>query len=156
MNRYVQWYTLNYYVDLEVENIPNNVGDIHGVVFYDHLAPGSWVGNGLYDEREEPTLQGVKVQLYQDCSGFDLTITVTLARYKTADQKFIVMATSTDGAGANLMAKIPGRRPKPMKWNAAKNRWQKTFVNVPAPPATVTVSGPGVDSVTVDVTDIRP
>jgi hypothetical protein len=439
MNRYVQWYTLNYYVDLEVENIPTNVGDIHGVVFYDHLAPGSWVGNGLYDEREEPTLQGVKVQLYQkdpgtgkwtnlvaetttgafdkaatinqgwmepytyppdeiggvfagpslgfyefrdlapgkyrvkvvppkgftrsparpvkvpvrvlrgksrevnlglttmpkgatfgvplageieggvfddmnldtnlfsllymekagiidapvgvydhynyllgwmpmgnpycysnsfvcppgeplgqkpeaerrfapgvhrylgndpsqpgyneayypfelaysfgqgaykfeadwsliprtaadmdsdgyttfglngaldcndydpniypatylgpgapetlgdgidqDCSGFDLTITVTLARYKTADQKFIVMATSTDGAGANLMAKIPGRRPKPMKWNAAKNRWQKTFVNVPAPPATVTVSGPGVDSVTVDVTDIRP
>ncbi|MEK7786698.1 MAG: hypothetical protein AAB658_14910, partial [Chloroflexota bacterium] len=37
MNRYVQWATFNYFVDLQVEGIPAGVGDINGVVFYDHF-----------------------------------------------------------------------------------------------------------------------
>ena len=64
MNRYVQWMTYNYFADIQVEDIPADKGDINGVVFYDHFARGTWVGDGVWDDHEERTLQGVTVELW--------------------------------------------------------------------------------------------
>ncbi|MFQ5517666.1 MAG: hypothetical protein ACE5E8_08830, partial [Acidimicrobiia bacterium] len=84
MNRYVQWATFNYWVDIQVEDIPAATGDINGVVFYDHLARGSWVGDGIYDEHEEPILHGVTVELY-DAAGTSLLATTTTGAFSKAD-----------------------------------------------------------------------
>ncbi|RMF56149.1 MAG: hypothetical protein D6748_14205, partial [Calditrichaeota bacterium] len=89
MNRYVQWYTANYQADLYLEPVPPDVGDIRGFVFYDHLARGTWVADGVYDKNEERTLHGVTVELW------DATGTTLLATTKTG--KFNKAATLAQG-----------------------------------------------------------
>ncbi len=83
MNRYVQWYTANYRADLYLEPIPVTSGHLSGFVFYDHLATGTWVGDGVYDEEEERTLHGVTVELW-DASGTTLIATTTTGQFNTA------------------------------------------------------------------------
>ncbi|RME47494.1 MAG: hypothetical protein D6791_05735, partial [Chloroflexi bacterium] len=83
MNRYVQWMTYNYFVDIQLEDIPQTTGDINGVVFYDHFQRGTWQGDGLYDEYEEPVLQGVTVNLY-DSTGTTLLATTTTGKFDKA------------------------------------------------------------------------
>ncbi|RME44189.1 MAG: hypothetical protein D6791_13750 [Chloroflexi bacterium] len=83
MNRYIQWYTLNYTADLYLEPIPATEGDIRGVVFYDHLAKGTWVGDGLYDPKEERTMHGVTVELW-DATGTTLLDTTTTGKFDKA------------------------------------------------------------------------
>lgn len=61
---YIQWFTFNYRADMQLEKISSDAGDIRGFVFYDNLSTGSWVGDGLYDRKEERTLHGVMVELY--------------------------------------------------------------------------------------------
>lgn len=63
MSRLVQWWTLNYFVDIQVEDIPAGVGNVMGAVFNDNLAMGSWTGNGLWDDEEEALLSGQTVEL---------------------------------------------------------------------------------------------
>ena len=87
MNRYVQWATFNYFVDIQVEDIPAGVGDINGVVYYDHFKRGAWVGDGVYDEREERLFEGVTVNLYQTTDtmgGMTLIATTTTGQFDTA------------------------------------------------------------------------
>ena len=84
MNRYVQWMTYNYFVDIQLEDIPPTTGDINGVVFYDHFQKGTWQGDGLYDEYEEPVLQGVTVKLYDSTGTTVITTTTTGAFDETA------------------------------------------------------------------------
>ncbi|MFQ5590482.1 MAG: hypothetical protein ACE5HE_04885 [Phycisphaerae bacterium] len=74
MNRYIQWYTANYRADLFLEPIPAATGDIGGFVYYDHLAPGTWIGNGIYDESDDRTMHGVPVELW-DATGTTLIAT---------------------------------------------------------------------------------
>ncbi|MFQ5613808.1 MAG: hypothetical protein ACE5H9_16920, partial [Anaerolineae bacterium] len=83
MNRYIQWYTANYQADLYLEPIPATEGDIRGFVFNDHLARGSWVGDGLYDREEERTMHGVTVELY-DATGTTLITTTTSGKFDKA------------------------------------------------------------------------
>jgi hypothetical protein len=87
MNRYVQWMTYNYLVDIQVEDIPAGVGDINGVVYYDHFKRGTWAGDGAYDEREERLLEGVTVNLYQTTDtmgGMTLIATTTTGKFDAA------------------------------------------------------------------------
>ncbi len=80
MNRYIQWYTANYRADLYLEPIPAGEGDIRGVVWYDHLERGSWVGDGIYDPEEERTMHGVTVELW-DITGTTLITTTTSGKF---------------------------------------------------------------------------
>ncbi|MDZ7276613.1 MAG: hypothetical protein ONB53_21950 [candidate division KSB1 bacterium] len=84
MNRYVQWLTANYQADLYLEPIPSTEGDIRGFVFNDHLATGTWVGDGVYQKDEERVFEGVTVQLW-DATGTTLLQTTTTGAFnKTA------------------------------------------------------------------------
>ena len=83
MNRYIQWYTLNYTADLYLEPIPNTEGDIRGVVFYDQLAKGTWVGDGVYNPNEERTMPGVTVELW-DATGTTRLATTTTGQFDKA------------------------------------------------------------------------
>jgi len=76
-NRYVMFFSgMNYQVDLFVEAIPPGEGDIVGFTFNDHLMPGTWIPDGLYDEKEEGTIPGVTVELW-DASMTTLITTTT-------------------------------------------------------------------------------
>ncbi len=77
INRYIQWYTANYRCDLFLEPIPAAAGHVSGFVFNDHLARGSWVGDGIYQKDEERTLHGVTVELW------DATMTTLIATTTT-------------------------------------------------------------------------
>ncbi|MFQ5578552.1 MAG: hypothetical protein ACE5G8_16360, partial [Anaerolineae bacterium] len=82
INRTVQWYTANYQADLYLEPVPAGAGHIDGFVFNDHLEPGTWVGDGLYQPGEERTMHGVTVELWPaaPCAGtlcLPLAITTT-------------------------------------------------------------------------------
>ncbi len=68
MNRHIQWATVNYFVDLQVEEVPGAEGYIIGNVFYDHLSLGDWLGNYTWDEADEVLRQGVTVNLL-DAAG---------------------------------------------------------------------------------------
>ncbi|MFQ5411411.1 MAG: right-handed parallel beta-helix repeat-containing protein, partial [Phycisphaerae bacterium] len=83
MNRYIQWYTANYNADLLLEPIPPAAGDISGFVYYDHLATGTWAGNGTYDEEDDRTLPGVTVELW-DSAGTTLLATTTTGAFDKA------------------------------------------------------------------------
>ncbi len=83
MNRYIQWYTANYNADLLLEPIPPASGDIGGIVYYDHLATGTWVGNGIYDEEDDRSLHGVTVELW-DATGTTLLATTTTGAFNKA------------------------------------------------------------------------
>jgi bacillopeptidase F len=85
----------------------------------------------------------------QDCNGYDLTIDVTRARYVSSQDKLVILATSDRQSQANLRATIGlqggGTVDKPLTWNGANARWQKTLKNFTssfgAVPASVTVYG---------------
>lgn len=87
----------------------------------------------------------------QDCNGYDLTIQITKAIYKTSKDKVIIYATSDLGSAAALTADIPGIGIKTMTWKSNKNRWQKAIGKAvskgfdPANPGSVRVSGPEGD-----------
>ncbi len=87
MNRLIQWSTLNYFVDLQVESIPADVGNVMGGVFYDQLAMGSWVGNNVWDEDEEILQQGVTVNLVDATTGAIVATTTTGKADKADAQK---------------------------------------------------------------------
>ena len=86
----------------------------------------------------------------QDCNGYDLTIEITRAIYKVADQKPVVYATSTLGGGAALAVTFHGAGgealTRNMTWNASKSRWQRAIKNFVGKfgfvPVSVTVAGP--------------
>ncbi len=76
MSRVVQWWTLNYFADLQLEDIPAEVGNLIGNVHYEHLPLGTWVGNGVWDEADEKLFQGVTVNLL-DAAGAVIATTAT-------------------------------------------------------------------------------
>ena len=84
MSRYVQWYTANYRADLYVEPVPAAKGDIRGFVFNDHLARGTWVGDGAYDADDERTLHGVTVELWSDPPGAFPIATTTTGKFSSS------------------------------------------------------------------------
>lgn len=73
----------------------------------------------------------------QDCNGYDLTIDITTATYKSSQDKLTVEATSALGAAANLQLVGYG----PMTYSSQQSKW--TIIVQPANgnPGTVTVSG---------------
>ncbi len=78
MNRYIQWLTANYQADLYLEPIPATEGDIRGYVFYDNLERNlGWTGDGVYQEDEERTMHGVRVELYDATGTLLLADTLT-------------------------------------------------------------------------------
>ncbi len=88
----VQWTTLNYKADLQLEPVPATEGVIRGFVRNDNWelipdVPGStnmvWRADGLYDEKEEKTFSGVTVELL-DATGSVVASTVTGGIDKTA------------------------------------------------------------------------
>jgi bacillopeptidase F len=95
----------------------------------------------------------------QDCNGYDLTIDVTRARYKSSHDKLVVLATSDLGGAADLSMEVSlddgGSTTTAMTWNASRNRWQKGLKDFASrfggEPVSVTVSGvEGSESVPVD------
>ncbi|MBI3244618.1 MAG: carboxypeptidase regulatory-like domain-containing protein [Chloroflexi bacterium] len=84
MSRDILWFTMNYRANLTLEAIPAGTGNIAGMVFYDHLEQGTWVGNGLYEPDEEGTIHGATVELY-DSTGTTLLDTTTTGQFSEAD-----------------------------------------------------------------------
>lgn len=81
----------------------------------------------------------------QDCNGYDLTINITAASYKTNKSRLTVDATSSLGAAANLQLVGYGA----MTYSA--NKWALTIEPI-ANPGNVTVSGPeGLETIAVTV-----
>lgn len=84
----------------------------------------------------------------QDCNGYDLTIQITRAIYKSSKNRVIIWSTSALGSAASLSADVPGMGVYSLKWNSSKNRWQKSIGKAtnkgfdPANPGSVLVSGP--------------
>jgi bacillopeptidase F len=86
----------------------------------------------------------------QDCNGFDLSIDVGRARYVSRQDKLVIWATSSLGAGAALRANIGlqggGSIDRVLSWSNVKDRWQKTLTSFAAKfgssPNAVTVYGP--------------
>jgi hypothetical protein len=74
----------------------------------------------------------------QDCNGYDLTIEITHAVYRSDSLELEVLATSALAEQAGLLLDGFG----PMTWNAALNRWEAIVSDVAENPMTVTVSGP--------------
>ncbi|MFQ5652591.1 MAG: DNRLRE domain-containing protein, partial [bacterium] len=89
MSRNLQWLTANYRADLYIEKIPATVGHINGFVWNDHLARGTWLGDGVYDPEEERTMHGVRIELW------DATMTTLIA--DTVTGKFDKAATKAQG-----------------------------------------------------------
>ena len=83
----------------------------------------------------------------QDCNGYDLTIEIASAFYRSDLDKLVVYATSALGANAALKVDIPGIGSKKMTWSIAKQRWQKVVKGAsdkgfdPLNAGQVTVSG---------------
>ncbi len=103
MSRSVQWWTLNYFVDLQVETIPAGVGNLLGVVFFDTLTTGSWVADGIWDEAAETSNGGETVELYETAAGAcpDLTVASPPLPVATA------ITGETNGADAAIMGWVP-------------------------------------------------
>jgi hypothetical protein len=79
----------------------------------------------------------------QDCNGYDLTIEITSAVYRSDTGELDVTATSILAGQANLSIDGIG----PMTWNNALNQWEILVSGIAEDPMTVTVSGPeGEDS----------
>ena len=95
MNRPVQWWTVNYFVDIQVEDIPGDVGNIIGNVFNDHFDMTTRTGNGVWDETKDSLVQGVTVELYSalapgvcpDISGSVPVATGETGTHNDADSK---------------------------------------------------------------------
>ena len=85
----------------------------------------------------------------QDCNGHDLTIDITRARYRLANDYLTIHARSELNITADLSITIDlidGQSiTRDMIWNAAQNRWQRTITRFTrkfqAWPMSVTVSG---------------
>ncbi len=73
----------------------------------------------------------------QDCNGYDLTIDITKAVYKSRRGILSVVATSSLGSAAALALSGYGN----MQWNNRKNFWSISVRNVGSNPGTVTVAG---------------
>ncbi|MCP3869625.1 MAG: S8 family serine peptidase [Gammaproteobacteria bacterium] len=84
----------------------------------------------------------------QDCNGYDLTIQISKALYRTSKNKLIIHARSNLGSEAGLVAEIPGIGSKALTWKASKQRWQKTINKAstkglqPDSATIITVTGP--------------
>ncbi|MGB3210822.1 MAG: S8 family serine peptidase [Desulforhopalus sp.] len=94
----------------------------------------------------------------QDCDGYDLTINITKALYRTSDDKLLIIATSSLGSDANLKADIPAIGIISLRWNDSKQRWQKAIQDAsikglqPNSSTIINVFGPeGTVSVTVSI-----
>lgn len=82
----------------------------------------------------------------QDCNGYDLTINIPVATYKSSQDKLTVEATSTLGAAADLQLVGYGS----MAYSSQQNKWTKIIQPANGNPVTVTVSGiEGSDTATV-------
>lgn len=86
----------------------------------------------------------------QDCNGYDLTITITLAKYRgKRKDRLQVEATSQLGKLAQLTLVGYG----PMKWNKRRGRWVIVVKHAGGDPGTITVSGiEGSETATTMVT----
>jgi serine protease AprX len=73
----------------------------------------------------------------QDCNGYDLTIEVLSALYKSNGDKLSVEASSDLGTSADLQLEGYG----PMKWSKQAARWTISVPGAGGNPQTVTVSG---------------
>ncbi len=95
----------------------------------------------VYPDAAETKHDGID----QDCNGYDFTIDITRAIYRTGKDKLIVFAISALGADAGFQLDIPGIGLRSMKWKAEKQRWQKFIKNASSkgytPGASVTVLG---------------
>ena len=84
----------------------------------------------------------------QSCTGYDLTINITKALYRTSKDKLIIYATSNYGNGAALVAQVPGIGDVTLNWKSTKQRWQKTVTKAstkgldPNSGVEISVSGP--------------
>jgi serine protease AprX len=94
----------------------------------------------------------------QSCNGYDLSIDITKAFYRSSKDKLIIYATSSLGSSASLIAEIPSVVDTPLVWKNNKQRWQKTISGAlsqgfePDSGITITVSGPeGTMSVPVTI-----
>jgi len=78
--RDIGWFTANYRTELHVEEIPATEGYIIGSVFNDHLTydagTGTWMSNGILDEKEDKLLSKVTVNLL-DSTGAVVATTKT-------------------------------------------------------------------------------
>ena len=73
----------------------------------------------------------------QDCNGYDLTLEILSAVYNATTQELEVLATSDQGAAADLQLVGFG----PMNWNSSLLRWEITATGVLEDPGSITVSG---------------
>ena len=84
-NHYVQFYSgLNYRADLYVEPIPATEGDIAGFVFNDNLEPPNWTPDGIWQDEEEATIHGVRVELW-DATNTTLLAVDSTGKFNKAD-----------------------------------------------------------------------
>lgn len=63
----------------------------------------------------------------QNCDGYDLTIQITKALYRTSLDKLVINATSSLGSGAGLTASVPNMGSVSLIWNNSNQQWQKTI-----------------------------
>ena len=85
MNRQVGWGTFNYFLDIQVENIPAGEGYVIGNVFNDNLNVADRIGNNVWDEATEALRQGVTVNLV-DAAGAVAATAVTGVTNKSEAQ----------------------------------------------------------------------
>ena len=77
--RNLLWFTANYRISPKIEKIPATVGHVRGFVYNDSLTynnvSGTWLPNGLYDEKDDSTIHGVEVRLLNDSGAIVATTT---------------------------------------------------------------------------------
>lgn len=86
----------------------------------------------------------------QDCNGYDLTIDITTAIYRSAPRQPVVYATSALNDGAALQITLHGEAGETltgvMIWNGSRGRWQRSIRDFDAKfgftPISATVFGP--------------
>ncbi len=130
VNRAVGYATHNYFVDIQIEDIPLAVGNISGPVFFDHFSykpdPAKHNrANGVYDEDEDRLWQGWTVELYDaptlpgSCADLALPLAPVSGQYcsaglKTATSEIGTFSCTLDsdcdtapGAGDGKCAVVP-------------------------------------------------
>ncbi len=106
MNRAVGYATHNYFVDLQIEDIPLAVGNISGPVFFDHFSykpdPAKHNrANGVYGEDEDRLWQGWTVELYNapalpgSCADLALPLAPASGQYCSAGLKTLTSEIGT-------------------------------------------------------------
>ncbi len=83
----------------------------------------------------------------QDCNGYDMTLEITRAIYRTSKDTVIILATTDLAENGNPVADIPGIGVVNMNWNATYDRWQRAVAEAvskgfdPDNPGSVVVTG---------------